>query len=107
MGRCPHDAVMSTTNAGLERQVCETCGLVSVRFVEDTVRIFPDNPARTGVAATGRRTTCSACGDQAQFMVPDGFACDLHAWSMASNQELTGEDLWIPIRIDQNSVAPG
>lgn len=103
LGRCPHAELLSTVNAGLERLVCVACGAVSVRFISEAVKVFndpPDTPAR-------RRTVCGSCNKPASFMVPSGFACAGHAWEAASRQEEMGVELWIPIKIDETSNAPG
>jgi hypothetical protein len=117
LGRCPHRSTVSTVTAGLERRVCENCGNVSVRYVAQAVKIFPDTSdltsgrTRHGVSepggAGGRQATCEACGSPAKFKIPRGLACPEHAWEAASRQGSAGYELWIPIRIDQNANTTG
>lgn len=108
MGRCSHDSVVTTTNAGIERVVCEHCGNVSVRYIEEAVRIYPDPSEVAEADRTGRRkATCRHCSEPPTFIVPSGYACDQHAWAMAARQDVLGGELWIPIRIDQKSDTLG
>lgn len=44
--QCQHANTISTTTAGLQRIVCETCGHVSIRYQGETVRIWPEVPVR-------------------------------------------------------------
>jgi hypothetical protein len=104
VGMCGHKKVISTLTAGLERSVCEDCGHVSVKFVSDTVKIFPDfddlaSRVETS-AATERQPLCGKCDSPAVFMIPRGLACAEHAWAAAARQDALGQELWIPIRID-------
>ena len=116
LGRCPHRSTLSTVIAGLERVVCEDCGHVSVRFVAETVKIYPDGEDltvdRPGKKMSASNTaakppTCGKCDAPAAFMIPGGLACAEHAWAAASRQDALGYELWIPIRIDQNATASG
>jgi hypothetical protein len=124
---CAHTNTISTLTAGLERVVCEDCGHVSVKYVADTVKIFPDHEdlvVRAGNPESGeaaderamdkpaerpvsRRPRCGRCEQPAEFMIPQGLACAKHAWAAASRQDALGQELWIPIRIDQNAKASG
>jgi hypothetical protein len=101
---CAHKSVLVTTTAGLERSVCEDCGHVSVRYVADTVKIFPDFDDLTARVETGavaeRQPRCGKCESPAVFMIPRGLACSEHAWAAAARQDALGQELWIPIRID-------
>ena len=99
IGRCAHRNVLSTVNAGLERTVCESCGHVSVRFIDESVRVFSDPPRET----KRRPQVCGSCDQKAVFMVPTGLACAEHAWAAAASQDLVGDNLWIPIKIDTAS----
>jgi hypothetical protein len=106
--RCPHDSVVSTTNAGIQRTVCEDCGIVSVSYVDAAVRVFPETGEARSVDKTGRRrATCKHCAEAATFIVPSGYVCNQHAWDLAAQQDMLGDDLWIPIRIDQKSDTLG
>jgi len=115
LSTCVHEIAVSTVTAGLERRVCEGCGHVSVRYIADTVRIFPDYEelaTRAGVgqpaeSAPSRLPTCGRCDATAKFMIPRGLACAEHAWAAASRQDALGQELWIPIRIDQSAKASG
>jgi hypothetical protein len=110
---CSHTNVLSTVTAGLERVVCEDCGQVSVRYVADSVKIFPDEADLTVGRPSGpapettRRRVCGKCDAPAVFMIPRGLACGEHAWAAASRQDALGQELWIPIRIDQDANANG
>jgi hypothetical protein len=112
---CGHANSISTITAGLERVVCEDCGHVSVKYVSEVVKIFPDFEdlnarVESHVAAappTGRRLLCGRCDSPAEFMIPRGLACADHAWAAASRQDTLGQELWIPIRIDQNANTTG
>jgi hypothetical protein len=91
--------------------------------VTDTVKIFPDyedlvinvgGEATEGVAAESpaprvsrRQVRCGRCEQPAEFMIPPGLACAGHAWAAASRQDALGQELWIPIRIDQSATASG
>lgn len=118
LGRCSHRSTVSTVTAGLERSVCEDCGQVSVRFVTETVKLYPDfndlsvaagrdRPRGVNDGAGGTPPTCGSCDARAEFMIPRGLACAEHAWAAASRQDALGYELWIPIRIDQNTKAGG
>jgi hypothetical protein len=98
---------MSTVYAGLERKVCESCGHVSIRYLSDAVKIFPDedvfaDDAREPEPDTEPERTifCHRCHFVAEYMTPSGLACGAHAWGAASMQVARLGEMWIPIRID-------
>ena len=105
---CEHTVAISTTYAGLERRVCEACGHVSIRYQSDVVKIFPDDAGTTidltdSAEATElpeRTIFCHRCHLVAEYMTPDGLACEAHAWGAASMQVARLGEMWIPIRID-------
>lgn len=104
---CEHTVAVSTTYAGLERRVCESCGHVSIRYQADVVKIFPDDDGVTvdltepAEAPDPMRTIlCHRCHLGAEYMTPDGLACAAHAWGAASLQVARLGEMWIPIRID-------
>jgi hypothetical protein len=99
MGRCSHDTVVTTVTAGLERSVCESCGNVSVGFVEEAVKLHSELAAKQHQRS--RRSSCFQCDRPATFIVPSGVACGEHAWALATRHGEIGAELWIPIRIDQ------
>lgn len=117
LGRCWHRSTLTTLIAGLERIVCEDCGHVSVRFVAETVKLYPDLEEMTarlpgqkmpeGTGAGGKPPTCGDCAAPAVFITPRGLACPEHAWAAAARQDALGYELWIPIRIDQNANTSG
>ena len=41
-GGCGHSSTITTITAGLAREVCETCGHVSLRYVDSAVRLRPN-----------------------------------------------------------------
>ena len=104
---CAHTVAMSTVNAGLERRVCESCGHVSIRYLSDAVKIFPEEES---VSADGsdrhidhaqdRTIFCHRCPMVAEYLTPIGLACGAHAWGAASMQVARLGEMWIPIRID-------
>lgn len=104
---CAHTVTISTVNAGLERRVCETCGHVSIRYLSDAVKIFPDeNDLAVDISdqetdsVPERTFFCHRCHLVAEYMTPAGLACGAHAWGAASMQVARLGELWIPIRID-------
>lgn len=106
ISECKHKQTISTVTAGLERTVCESCGHVTVRYIEPTVRLFPDMADRRKPAVEpAARNTCATCGSAAEFMIPGGLACAEHAWKEASLQQIMGSEPWIPITIDQRTNA--
>ena len=113
---CDHSHTTSTIIAGLERVVCEVCGHVSIRYQEDTVRIWQEAvPPNThdgevpdlAIDLTTRPSvtlkTCGDCGSTALYYTPTGMACSYHAWEAASEQEGSGQEFWIPILIDRSA----
>jgi hypothetical protein len=100
---CSHTVAISTTCAGLERRVCENCGHVSIRYLSDAVKIFPDEVdlSRPESDSDPRRAIpCHRCHLAAEFITPDGLACGAHAWGAASLQVARLGEMWIPIRIE-------
>ena len=109
---CEHRQTLRTITAGLERVVCESCGHVSVRYIEPTVRIHPDLddptfPARSPTASSSEKGISGGgcCSDSVEFLIPSGLACAQHAWREASTEQVTGSEPWIPISIDQRTNA--
>jgi len=109
---CKHTSTISTITAGLERVVCESCGHVSVRYIEATVRIYPDlddastpEPAVDTPSIDSRIGGCGWCSNPVEFLIPSGLACARHAWKEASRQQVMGSEPWIPISIDQRTNA--
>lgn len=109
---CTHDSTISTVTAGLERAVCENCAHVSVRYVEETVRIYPDfndteSPDQPLERPRFARQIhgCGWCSNPVEFMIPSGLACAQHAWREASKEQVMGSEPWIPISIDQRTNA--
>lgn len=102
---CSHTVAISTTYAGLERRVCENCGHVSIRYLSDAVKIFPDDD-QVDLSHSGsdpnppQPISCHRCHLAAEYMTPDGLACGAHAWGAASMQVARLGEMWIPIRID-------
>lgn len=104
LGWCSHRHQLTTTTAGLERSVCEKCGHVWLRYLEATVKVYPEPVERK---AEELPTECAVCGNKATYIIPTGVACSGHAWAEASRQDELGFNLWVPIRIDQNAKAEG
>jgi len=109
---CEHRQTISTITAGLERVVCESCNHVSVRYIEPTVRIYPDlddttfpTLAPTTSSSENRITGCGWCSNPVEFLIPSGLACAQHAWKQASKEQVMGSEPWIPISIDQRTNA--
>ena len=113
---CEHPHTTSTITAGLERVVCESCGHVSIRYQEDTVRIWQEAPTPSTQVSDGPDVAidlttrpsvtlkaCGDCGSTALYYTPKGLACSYHAWEAASEQEATGQEFWIPILIDRSA----
>ncbi len=44
--RCTHESRMRIEVAGMSREVCETCGKVSLAFVDDTYRDWSEGESR-------------------------------------------------------------
>ena len=105
---CEHTVAISTTYAGLERRVCESCGHVSIRYQSDVVKIFPDDEHGIRVDLTRpadvldpmRTILCHRCHLVAEYLTPEGLACPAHAWGAASLQVARLGEMWIPIRIE-------
>ncbi|MGH8946755.1 MAG: hypothetical protein ACRDVL_11495 [Acidimicrobiia bacterium] len=104
---CEHTLAVSTEYAGLERRVCESCGHVSIRYLSNAVKIFPEEEAvtvdvsnRQMDLAHDRTIFCHRCHMVAEYMTPMGLACGAHAWGAASMQVARLGEMWIPIRID-------
>ncbi len=122
---CGHTQRITTITAGLARQVCESCGHISVHYVENAVQIFPTGdraggriasveettrPVSTsedeavGGQATPRHQRCKLCAQPAVFMIPEGIMCDEHAWQAAARLSWEDTDPWVPIRIDRSKT---
>lgn len=106
---CPHRATVTTITAGLAREVCETCGHVSVRYVENAVQLFSVNPRsfvpRSAPEPVKKKSgSCSHCRQQALFSIPDGEVCHEHAWQAAARLDWETADIWVPIRIDRSNA---
>jgi hypothetical protein len=102
---CAHAVGISTVCAGLERRVCESCGHVSIRYLSDAVKIFPDHDDVTVDISSSdpeseRTIFCHRCHLVAEYITPNGLACGAHAWGAASMQVARLGEMWIPIRID-------
>lgn len=114
---CSHKSTVTTVTAGLAREVCESCGWVSLRYVEQAVQLRPEVEStieldtRTFEAEIvleegSRYRRCMHCAQPAMFMIPDGMTCDEHAWQAAARLDWEATDPWVPIRIDKsNDVA--
>ena len=115
-GVCSHSSTLTTITAGMARVVCESCGRVSVHYVESAVQIFPDvervfpgtvsrmAPDEATRGAASRYRKCRLCAQSAAFMVPDGLMCDEHAWQAAARLDWEESDPWVPIRIDKSNA---
>ena len=112
---CLHRSTLTTTTAGLAREVCESCGRVRLRFVESAVRLYVEKAPTQGDRRVGltfeatvtfespsRRTRCRLCGQDGAFLVPDGLMCDEHAWQAAARIDWKSTEPWVPIRIDES-----
>ena len=118
MGWCTHSITLTTSTAGMAREVCESCGQVSLRYVEEAVQSYPklsrmrppsDEELREiateeqiSQAVSQRR--CTFCRQLALFMIPDGLVCDEHAWQAAARLDWDVADPWVPIRIDKSNA---
>lgn len=99
---CRHSQTLTTITAGLARTVCETCGQISVAYVEQAVRLFPQR-SDMAVPAEFRPHDgkCGLCSQTAEFMTPDGVVCSEHAWQAAARSSWGGGvDPWVPIPLD-------
>lgn len=110
---CRHGHTITTITAGLARVVCESCGHVSVRYVENSVQMYPvmqrrylphpeapPSPVETGVGI--RR--CGLCTQEATFLIPEGMVCGEHAWQAAARISWEDGEIWVPIRIDRSNA---
>lgn len=119
---CSHKSIIMTVTAGLAREVCEACGHVSLRFVEEVVQLRPaaekgdesvveSTPksfeATIILGETSRYRRCLHCAQPAVFMVPEGMTCDEHAWQAAARLDWDATDPWVPIRIDRSNRGVG
>ena len=89
---CRHSDTITTVTAGLERTACESCGHVSVQFIESTVRLYPN-----AEIPTRSPRLCGYCDQLAVFLIPGGVACSQHAWVAAAEEQTMGSEPWIPI----------
>lgn len=115
---CTHESTVTTVTAGLARDVCEACGHVSLRFIEEVVQLrAPGEPSDEAVVdldtksfeatiilgETSRYRRCLHCAQPAVFIIPDGMTCDEHAWQAAARLDWDATDPWVPIRIDRSN----
>jgi hypothetical protein len=108
---CSHKSTVTTVTAGLEREVCESCGHVSLRYVAMGARLRPEveKPGDAPpiffeaeiVVEVARHRRCMHCAQPAVFMIPDGMTCTEHAWQAAARLDWEATDPWVPIRIDR------
>lgn len=127
-GICTHRSTITTITAGLAREVCESCGHVSVRYIEPAVQIHPERDVSVAgpSLATGpsvddideaqvfeamisfekstRRLVCALCSQPARFLIPEGLTCEEHAWQAAAGLDWEDSDPWVPIRIGHAST---
>lgn len=114
---CSHGSTIVTITAGLAREVCESCGHVSLRYVEEGVRLRPTvepvidlGPhtfdATIVLEGTSRLRRCMHCAQPAVFLIPDGLTCDEHAWQAAARLDWDDGDPWVPIRIHRSDAPP-
>jgi len=107
---CRHSETLTTVTAGLARTVCETCGHVSVRYIEETVQLYPvvirRDPLPVQSDGTSRRgRKCALCSQRAMFFTPEGIVCSEHAWQAAAKSSWGGGvDPWVPIPLDTSSL---
>ena len=117
-GWCSHGTILTTITAGMAREVCESCGQVSLRYVEEAVQSYPklsrmrppsddelreiDLEEQVSQAVSPRK--CTFCRQLALFMIPDGLVCDEHAWQAAARLDWETSDPWVPIRIDKSNA---
>lgn len=124
---CSHSSTITTITAGLAREVCETCAHVSVRYVDQAVRLFPDqevegtssSPDDDGtdrsssfdaMVTFAENTTilgCGLCAQSAAFMTPGGLRCDEHAWQEAALLDWELSEPWVPIQIGASTPKGG
>ena len=67
---CEHEDVITTRNHGLERQVCESCGHVTVRLLEvsqDDVRV-DDDALLVGTVHHPRPSLANATGAEGRHI---------------------------------------
>ena len=118
MGWCTHASTLTIITAGMAREVCESCGQVSLRYVEEAVQSYPklsrmrppsdeellgiDLEEQVTQAVSQRK--CAFCRQLALFMIPDGLVCDEHAWQAAARLDWENADPWVPIRIDKSNA---
>lgn len=122
-GSCAHSSTITTITAGLAREVCEACSHVSVRYVEQAVRLYPDqevegkpsspddgndDPDRfEAIIALGENTRilgCGLCAQSAVFMTPGGLRCNEHAWQEAALLDWERSEPWVPIQIGVSTL---
>ena len=119
---CSHRATITTITAGLAREVCEDCAMVSISYVERAVTLRPapllgpepvdeiDLELEEAIGevlrfeAEIRYLKCKLCTQPAVFMIPDGLTCDEHAWQAAARLSWDDVDPWVPIRIDRSNA---
>lgn len=114
---CSHKSTITTITAGLAREVCESCGHVSLRYVDQAVQLRPSPEPTVDLTAKSFEATivleedsryrrCMHCAQPAMFMIPDGLACGEHAWQAAARLDWEATDPWVPIRIDRSNAPP-
>lgn len=109
MGWCLHGSTITTTTAGLAREVCEACGRVRIHYVERAVQIYPTPPRRIveslrPVHEVEGPRSCMHCSQLALFLIPEGAVCDEHAWQAAARTSWDEAEIWVPIRIDKSNA---
>lgn len=118
MGWCSHGTTLTTITAGMAREVCESCGQVSLRYVEEAVQSYPKLSAvrppsdeelheidlEEQITHVVSQRRCIHCRQLALFMIPDGLVCDEHAWQAAARLDWEVSDPWVPIRIDKSNA---
>lgn len=106
IGGCHHSRTLTTVTAGLARTVCESCGRVSVRYVERAVQLYAshaqsDQVVDDRVETDQRDRKCCLCSQRAEFKTPEGVVCSEHAWQAAAKSSWGGGvDPWVPIPLD-------
>lgn len=112
---CSHKSTITTVTAGLAREVCESCGHVSLRYVDQAVRLRPttsetlDHDSKSFEATIvldegSRYRRCIHCTQPATFIIPEGMTCGEHAWQAAARLDWDVSDPWVPIRIDRSNA---
>ena len=108
---CSHKDTVTTVTAGLARQVCESCGHVSMRFVEKAVQIYPSGEPvfqrpepQIDLNKIEGLQSCDLCSQLALYRVPTGLVCDEHAWQAAARIKWDESEPWVPIRIDRSNA---